>query len=338
MNCDECTKYQDVNFCGNCGKKIEKRDKPNIYGLSEWPSFMTFTEKLETLFLESIYLDFHVYIKNIEEILPKSITELENKIPESSFCEFFLSPKYHEDMLCLSKNIKLLLDSYEEASVFEKNDKYIIDIKNIKVRCYNDNFIGMIDEVKIYSQEKYEEKYYPFLKYCPNWMEESFKFRKDLGLEDYVPIIDNKFYIISSYFSEILKKYISKLLSTVTRNLTDYNNLNFYDNLLKGNNLMLNEENNIELSKFDISPKNIQFIKDTRYLPIVIAGLIGMDTNLYIKYEEDCYYCEELSSDLFICTCKKHRFYAHKKCYLKYKETDKYGRCYYCHSYPEMIE
>lgn len=249
--CEYCQNYENskLNFCANCGKKLR------FCKANELKKALTGIEYLE------FYMDADKLSRRMD--LPASIMEL--------YHTSLFSPNHCEEFR------RILSEIVNNLEMRDDDDIYIVDIVNIILGIVGEKkkkIIGKIKEVEVYTKEEYEKKYYPFLKYCPNWMEKSFKYQNDI----YRPFTKNKLYIISSCYSNALNNCLAKyLIDSIEERGYAYSDMGeVLDDSLRSEYLRIGSNYDKNLSRFEISAKTIGKVKKENLL-IVLAGLNGIE-------------------------------------------------------------
>lgn len=299
--CEDCKLWENFNYCPHCGK-INEINKTNTKKDTEIESKKSSTkleakideinrvfgirskDGLKQLFDTIKYLDFQVDVNDIKKNLPQLISQVPVHLLER---DNFLSPIYHTEFKKLLKK----LAEYE----FSGSPIFIIDIKDIILEVVDNKLVGILEmqNFDIYTKDEYEKNYYPFLEYCPDWMEKSYKYIRNLNLKGdnkletdcFDPIIKDVIYFISSGYSDFLNMVLYSIkndLERVTCNklkICEKRDIlpNTLNHVIESDILSFKK---IIFSGFEINAENIGEI-DINNLPIILAGLNG------IKIKED---------------------------------------------------
>lgn len=260
--CANCNQYLGHNFCADCGLRI------NIMSNSEKNVSEMTVEEIKAGIREKIIGMTYLTLKKY----PSRPEKLKILMPLS------LNDERSSQIFRIEIVVDELSYSIEILSIFDKIDNYlttknifIVDIVDLEINeiIFINNEERVLLKIKnlvIYTKEEYEEKFYPFLRFCPNWLEKSFQFRKNVCVDypnpnpdkpKFTPYIKDKIYVVSSLYSKILREKLSE------------DQKSCYD---KSGEVL-------DLSTFVFNFKTVGKVKE-KNLPVVMAWLNGMEVEM----------------------------------------------------------
>lgn len=228
-NCDQCEKYKNKNFCGNCGRCLASGiNKNKVIMHNFYININRIKREIRWRFVDMPYLvliqKYKIFSEEhgiLSSLVPTSLEKV-REIYDDSWEKF----NYRDD-IAYARAFESIFDTFDHFLNMNMNI-FIIDITELEVKksieIDSDEMILRIKNVEVYTEEEFKEKFPPPIKDESNWIDTYFVYRKDIyyynsrsSYSYFEPFIREKVYIISSGYSKIIGEYLKKMGSDLPK-------------------------------------------------------------------------------------------------------------------------